>query len=132
MAPLEALDLDVLNWFQARHTPLWNVIIVNVTDLGYRYVVAVVLAVAAAVFALRRESRTALVLVLAGVAAGALTDGIKWTVRRPRPAVPPVAETSLLSPVLAALPVWSLPFSFPSGHALGSSAVYVTLALVVA
>jgi undecaprenyl-diphosphatase len=132
MTSLAALEWNVLTWFQARHTPQLNAVIVNLTDLGYRYVVALVLLAAAAVFVFRRQARTALYLLLAGVLASILTDGIKWLVGRPRPPLPAVAETSFLFPVLNALPSWWPSYSFPSAHAFVSSAGYVTLALVIA
>jgi undecaprenyl-diphosphatase len=146
MDVLGGLDQGVLHWFQAQHTPWLDAVMVNLTDLGNRYVVTVVALLAAVCFLAVRQYRAALLMVVAAVACWALVEGIKNVVRRERPPkteVRRVEEPSLLSRVLGAAeqrPTGELPqpthaertYSFPSGHALSSGAVYLTLALLVA
>jgi undecaprenyl-diphosphatase len=131
---LEGLDLHVLRWFQAAHRPWLDPVVANLTDLGHRYVITAVALAGAAVFLARRQARPALLLVAAALACWVLVEGVKRTVQEPRP---PRAEVrrvtpSELSEVLRQ-PSWAeASYSFPSGHALGSASVYLTLALLVA
>src|SRR5690242_19910936 len=97
---MDPLDQAVLHWFQARHTPWLNAVMINLTDLGHRYVVSVVALAAVGFFLARRRFRTALVVLLAALAAWGLVEGIKRAVQRPRPAgverVPPSLLTRAL------------------------------------
>jgi undecaprenyl-diphosphatase len=140
---LAALDQDVFRWFQDHQTPGLNHVIVNLTDLGHRYVVTLVALLAAACFLALRRPRPALLVLLAAVAAWALVVGVKHTVQRPRPPGIHHLEPSLLSRALSpgqAHPGGGLPeptpeessYSFPSGHALSSAAIYLTVALLAA
>jgi undecaprenyl-diphosphatase len=145
---MEFLDQSVLRWFQAQHTPGLDPVMVNLTDLGHRYIVTVVGLLAAVCFLLLRQSRAALLVLVATAASWGLVEGIKRAVQRPRPPKEEVrrVKPSLLSQVLAAKeakegkPAEGLPqptraeasYSFPSGHALTTAAVYLTLALLVA
>jgi undecaprenyl-diphosphatase len=142
---VDPLDQTVLHWFQARHTSWLNAVMINLTDLGHRYVVTVVALVAVVFFLAQRRFRTALVMLLAALVAWGLIEGIKRAVQRPRPAgverVPPSLLTRALALERQRLhPGEGLPevshaertWSFPSGHALASAAAYGTLALVTA
>jgi undecaprenyl-diphosphatase len=138
----DALDQGVLNWLQAHRTPLLDVLVINLTDLGHRFLLTLVTVVGAVCFLAARRPRTALLLLTAGLASILLVEGVKYVVRRPRPEGVREAPPSLLSvpfgvvqglgdrleekPVGEKRPT----FSFPSAHALGSAAVYGTLALV--
>ncbi len=140
---MDPIDQDVLHWFQVEHAPGLNLMMVNLTDLGHRYVVTAVALVAIVCFLARRQFRTALLVLLATLAAWGLVEGVKRVVQRPRPAGVEHVAPSLLSQALGAKrqgPAGGLPqptraeanYSFPSGHALSSAAVYGTIALVVA
>lgn len=90
---------------------------INVTALGSAPVV-VIIAVVAAAYAVA-AGRPRVVLALAWTPLAFLLDSaIKLLVRHPRPTV-----------AMIALPP---DFSFPSGHAVAASALYVTLALLAA
>jgi undecaprenyl-diphosphatase len=140
----EVLDQGVLSWFQAHRTPLLDTVVINLTDLGHRYVLTLVTLIAAGCFLAARRPRPALLILAAGLGSILLVEGIKHLVQRPRPEGIRPAPPSLLSRPLEAVQdvgakVRSQPsgekrhtFSFPSAHALGSTAVYGTLALLAA
>jgi undecaprenyl-diphosphatase len=134
----------VLNWFQTHRTPLLDTLVINLTDLGHRYVLTLVTVVASGCFLAARRPRRALLIVAAGLASILLVEGVKNVVQRPRPEGIREAPPSLLSGAFGAVPdlgerLEGKPpgekrrsFSFPSAHALGSAAIYGTLALVTA
>jgi len=71
-------------------------------------------------FAVVRQSRSAFILIMTAAAMLGLSEGTKELVHRKRPDLP--------NPVVAVPHT----FSFPSGHSLGSAAIYMSLALLVA
>jgi membrane-associated phospholipid phosphatase len=90
------------------------------THLGDRWFLGIVAAAAAVGFVAVRQGRTGLYVVLTLLVAIGLTIGVKYTVRRPRP-------------FEATLPYKQIDgYSFPSGHALESAALYGGLAAVLA
>lgn len=87
------------------------------THLGDPLVVTALTLVAAAVLWLRRDRRLALYVVLVRVAAVLVSALVKVAFHRARPVLPdPLAHAH--------------GYSFPSGHALGSAALFGSLALV--
>jgi undecaprenyl-diphosphatase len=141
---LGALDQGVLDWFQAHRTPLLDSVVINLTDLGQSYVLTLATVIAAGWFLAVRRPRAALLLVTASLASILLVEGVKHTVQRLRPEGVQPAPPSLLSGLIGAVqdfgegvrgkPVGGkqISFSFPSSHALGSAAIYGTLALLAA
>ena len=98
-------------------TAFQSAVAINVTALGSAPVVTIIALVAAA-YAVA-AGRPRVVLALAWTPLAFLLDSaIKLLVRHPRPSV-----------AMIALPP---DFSFPSGHAVAASALYVTLALLAA
>ncbi len=101
-----------------RHaTPALDAVMNAITALGATPVLTVIVLVAAVALLWRRRVREAAFLLIVGVGSAALTDLLKRAFARPRPALP-----------------WALTldsYSYPSGHALGSLACYVALAVVV-
>lgn len=98
-------------------TPLQSAVALNVTALGSAPVVTII-AVIAAVYAVS-AGRPRVVLALAWTPLAFLLDtAIKAVVRHPRP-----------TEAMIALPP---DFSFPSGHTVAASALYLTLALLAA
>jgi undecaprenyl-diphosphatase len=120
MPVLESLDQGTLPWMLNHHIPWLNHVMVVVTRMGDQPFLLVVALAAVAVLAWRRQYCRALVVAGVALAGAALTEIIKQVVGRPRPYVPHALVTIPLSP------------SFPSGHALNSAAIYVTLALIAA
>ena len=100
--------------------PSWMVLSVpDITALGGFTVLTLIWLMGGALLALHGRGREALVFMLAVAAAQALSETLKILIDRPRPTVVPHLglATSL---------------SFPSGHAMMSSAVYLTLATILA
>jgi undecaprenyl-diphosphatase len=89
-----------------------------ITRLGDENVVFSVASIAALLLACRRSWRTALILLTVALTAYWLTSGTKWLIPRKRPDLPnPIVEIPASR-------------SFPSGHALNSAAVYMSIALL--
>jgi len=90
----------------------------NLTHLGDPLVVTVLTVLVAVVMALVGRRRAAIYLLLVRAVAVVVGDGLKEVIRRARPVLPhPVAHAH--------------GFSFPSGHAIGSAALYASIAVVL-
>jgi undecaprenyl-diphosphatase len=132
---IEALDQGTGSWVAAHQGGWLRPVMVAVTFLGDRYLLGGL--VAAALLGLllawlvwrprypravwRDRFRGGLFLLAAALASFAFVEGIKPVVKRPRP------PTSTLTDVYH-----STSWSFPSGHAFSSAAIYGTLALLAA
>jgi membrane-associated phospholipid phosphatase len=92
--------------------------LVAVTDLGSPVTVTVLTAVVSVVLLLRRHSRDAAYLVIVRVAALGGETALKHVLARPRPDLVPWLTTAE-------------GFSFPSGHTTGTTALCVSLLVVV-
>jgi membrane-associated phospholipid phosphatase len=118
-APLRSLDrgvADGLNSLVAPHPPVVTVL-QALTDLGGRPVLMWLVCVVVVLLLIRRRTRLAVYLIVAGVGALLLDPSLKTLVGRLRPVVE--------------VPVAGAPGnSFPSGHALGSFVAYGALLLV--
>src|SRR4051812_37624152 len=91
----------------------------KLTHLGDPLVVTVLAVLAAVVMLALGRRRAAVYLLLVRAVAVVLGDGLKEVIRRARPVLAhPVAHAH--------------GFSFPSGHALGSAALYASIAIVLA
>jgi membrane-associated phospholipid phosphatase len=114
-----ANDQRLANWLHGRATDPLTDLFHGITFLG-NFLTLLAVTLVAVVFLWRRRERTdALFVALAFVGAQVLSSGMKLGFRRDRPFfADPLATEST--------------FSFPSGHALVSLAVYGALALVVA
>ena len=113
------LDTRFASWLHEQATPGWTTFFENATRLGNVPVLVAVTLVAAVILA-RKGLRTELeLLLLAVVGAEILTFGLKLGFERERPFFPdPLATEST--------------YSFPSGHASVSLAVYGTIGYIVA
>jgi undecaprenyl-diphosphatase len=116
---VEWLDRGTENLLAGLHQPWLDALLTAVTWLGDRIVLAIVVLAAVAVLLARRLRRAAFILMLTALAGFPLSEGVKVLMHRQRPDVPWRVITLPSS------------WSFPSGHALESTAVYGTLALVV-
>jgi membrane-associated phospholipid phosphatase len=106
-------------WLHGRATEPLTDVFRAVTRLGNFITLFAVTLVAVVIFWRRRERIDAVFVALAALGAQVLSTGMKLGFRRDRPFFPdPLATEST--------------FSFPSGHALVSLAVYGSIALVLA
>ena len=112
---LERLDQSVAPWFEAHQAPWLDRVMVWITTLGSSEVVYGVAIAAVVVLLAARRMRTAALVVAVTLCARLLTNQVKALVGRERPRPPGVHPTF---------------DSFPSGHALLSAAVYITVVLV--
>jgi membrane-associated phospholipid phosphatase len=112
-------DERVADWLHGRATDPLTDAFRAITTLGNFTTLIVVVVIAVAVLWRRGERTDALFVAVAFLGAQVLSSGMKLGFRRERPFFPdPLATEST--------------FSFPSGHALVSLAVYGSIALVVA
>jgi membrane-associated phospholipid phosphatase len=117
-SPVVRLDAWVANALHANVVPSATTALSAVTTLGSTLVLALVVAAAAAFLLRRSRIRDAALVLVAFVGAQVVTWALKAIFERPRP--------SFADPVATA--GW---FSFPSGHALSSIAVYGALAYLL-
>lgn len=117
---LESLDQGTVSFFQFHQNRWLDALFLHATRLGDSWFVALVTVVALWLFVEYRQLRAALLLAATALSAAGLNLVIKTFVARERPA--------------GNHPLEALPssFSFPSGHALVATAVYLALALLVA
>ena len=113
------LDTRFAAWLHEHATDGWTTFFENVTRLGNVPVLAAVTLVAAIVLARKRLTSELELLLLAAFGAQILTFGLKLGFERERPFFPdPLATEST--------------YSFPSGHAYVSLAVYGTIGYIAA
>lgn len=117
-APLSTLDLDVAAWLHARATPNGTALMFVVSDLGAPLTVIAITLLAAAVLAWTRRWYRLVFLLLATVGGEVVNILIKKAVHRHRP--------FFEDPILTLTS-----FSFPSGHAMGSTLLYGALAAIM-
>jgi undecaprenyl-diphosphatase len=120
---LRSLDWSTYTWFQwqTRHRPRLNAVMLDLTTLGGESVLTVVVLFALGFLLALRRYRTAGFVLAAVIGGVLLMDAIKAVVGRERPPEP-----------MAGLVYAPHSPSFPSGHAMVSAVVYLTLALVAA
>ena len=118
-APIVRLDAEVASDFHSHVTPPATFLLETITSLGSTSFLAVVTALAAGWLAGRGSRLDVALVVACFVGSQAVTWTLKAIFHRERPSfADPVATASS--------------FSFPSGHALASLAVYGALAYVFA
>jgi undecaprenyl-diphosphatase len=115
---LDAFDRAVLTTVVALRTPFMNGPAVDLTALGSVTVLTLIVLVALACFAVLRDLSSSAQLLLAAVGGALGSTWLKQVLERERP-----PELSRLVHVAS--------FSYPSGHSLASSAIYLTLALLL-
>ncbi|MEO8802605.1 MAG: phosphatase PAP2 family protein [Rudaea sp.] len=116
-APLRRLDLHVATWLHVRATPGWTSVMAVVSDLGAPITVIAITLVAGLVLLCLHERYRLLLLALAVPGGALLNVIIKQLVHRHRPV--------FNDPILTLTS-----YSFPSGHAMGSTVLYGVLAAI--
>jgi membrane-associated phospholipid phosphatase len=117
---LQAVDTGSCHAFQTMRTARLDHFWIFVTHLGDRSVLTPVVTFALGCFAARRRWRPCLVILALVFTGLFVEENTKVWIQRPRP---DVADPAIPRPD---------GYSFPSGHALNSSAIYLGLALLAA
>lgn len=117
---VQRVDEGALGWFMLRRADWLDAIMVPITHLGDRKTLIVVAALGVILFLSWRRYRSAVLLALTTGVSFAVVEGGKHWVGRLRPEV---------SDPLLPVPTTG---SFPSGHTLAATAVYVAFALLLA
>ncbi len=112
-----AWDAAVVRALAGARNPALNTWMRAVTLLGDGELLAVVTAAVVALLWWRRHWRSGMYLLIVSGGAGLLNAGLKALFARPRPALMLDASDG---------------FAFPSGHSMGSAAVYGAIAIIVA
>jgi undecaprenyl-diphosphatase len=115
----QAFDESVIRWLAARHTHGLDAAMVEITALGTGTVVIMIVAVAGLFLVLTQHKYPA-ILLLASTIGGLVLNGVlKLGFNRPRPSIFIPSVNTFSS-------------SFPSGHAMNATIVYVTVGYLAA
>ena len=112
-----AFDRAVAAWVRALRTPDGTIVAMDLTALGSTSVVTLVAVICCVMFALLRDARAIVHLAVASAGAGVLSRMLKLFFERPRPDDLP-----------ALVQVWN--HSYPSGHTVTATALYLTFAVL--
>lgn len=115
---VDAIDRTIILKVVALRGHFLNSAVRDITSLGSGTLVTIFCIIAVVVFASLREPLYALQVILATAAAGLWMTIAKSSIQRPRP-----------EPMLRLISASG--YSFPSGHASGAAALYLTLALII-
>jgi undecaprenyl-diphosphatase len=115
----QPFDEAVLRWMERHQTPLAERLMVEVTMLGTWIVVISIVSIAALFLWLTRHKYSAALLLVATAGGIGLNNILKVGFSRPRPQVFEWGTTVSSS-------------SFPSGHAMSATVVYITVAYLAA
>lgn len=116
----DIIDRAILMWLRPSDPPRWVIDIMrDVTALGSTVVLTIWVAVTALFVALCRRPWSCVFLVVATATGGLMSAGLKVFINRERPDL--IAHDLYVSTA-----------SFPSGHAMGSTVVYLTLGALIA
>jgi membrane-associated phospholipid phosphatase len=120
MQQIEGTDIGAYHFFQHLHPtmPVLNQAMKALTWVGDRRVLVPFAVLAAALFAWRKQNVTALIILITLGLGYALSDGLKYLIRRERPDVAFQIVERPRTP------------SFPSAHALNSMSLFVGVALI--
>jgi undecaprenyl-diphosphatase len=115
----QAFDESIIRWLAERHTPLLDAVMVEITALGTGTVVMMIVAVAGLFLGLTGQKFSAILLLASTFGGLALNGVLKLGFNRPRPTVFVPAVHTVSS-------------SFPSGHAMSATIVYLTVGYLAA
>lgn len=113
----QSLDILILEKIAGWRSPLLTYIFENITALGSLTLISLHTAIALALLLSTGDKTGAIQLAAASAGSWTLTETTKYLIARPRPTIiPALAEAS--------------GFSYPSGHAFTSAAMYITIAFL--
>jgi membrane-associated phospholipid phosphatase len=112
-------DTTILLWLHQRTNPSLDRVMLKITTLGDPSTVVILITISLSLLLWQKRVWAAQILVLTCLGGLILNQGLKLVFAKPRPQLwtPLIVEHS---------------YSFPSGHALGSSVVYGFLAVLLA
>lgn len=114
---VQTFDDSILKWVETLRTPFWNSMMLDVTALGGLALTVVLGLLAVTVFLLARDPAAAIHLVMTSAGGFYISIATKNIIARPRPSIiPQLIHVS--------------GFSYPSGHSITSSAIYLTMAIL--
>lgn len=114
---IQTFDENILRWIETLRTPFMNAMMVDVTALGGLALTVVLGLLACALFLLSKDRAAAIHLFLTASGGFLISIYTKGLIARPRPSVIPQL-------------IKASGFSYPSGHSITSSAVYLTMAIL--
>jgi undecaprenyl-diphosphatase len=114
-----ALDGWVFDWLLSIRSPWMTELMSAATDLGGSRMLAALVVIGGLFFGILHHARSALFLGAVGIGAALLNGGLKALFSRDRP-----------DALLQVVPAEG--YAFPSGHSMGSAAVYAAIALIAA
>jgi len=114
---VQQFDNQILNWVGTLRTPFLNMMMVDITALGGLALTIVLGLLSVAVFILAGDPAAAIHLVLTATGGFFISIYTKGLIARPRPEVIPQL-------------IHASGFSYPSGHSITSSAIYLTMAIL--
>jgi membrane-associated phospholipid phosphatase len=116
---VQSFDESILRWAGDLRTPFLNMMMVDITALGGLALTIVLGLLSIFLFLLARDPAAAIHLALTATGGFFISIWTKGLIARPRPNIIPQL-------------VHASGFSYPSGHAITSSAIYLTMAILAA
>lgn len=114
---IQTFDESILKWVESLRTPFWNSMMLDVTALGGLALTVVLGTLATVIFLLSDDIAAAVHLILTSTGGFFISSWTKNIISRPRPSVIPQL-------------IHASGFSYPSGHAVTSAAIYLTMAIL--
>jgi undecaprenyl-diphosphatase len=114
---IQTFDEGILRWVETLRSPFMNAMMVDITALGGLALTVVLGLLACALFLLSKDRAAAIHLFLTAGGGFLISIYTKGLIARPRPSVIPQL-------------IKASGFSYPSGHSITSSAVYLTMAIL--
>jgi membrane-associated phospholipid phosphatase len=119
------IDAPLLQWLESQERKRFTDTMLQITALGSVTVLTLIVLLVTTALLLGKHRRTALSVVVAAAGASVILTAVKHLVDRPRPFAAHVVDRKLDQFVGDTR-------SFPSGHSMGSMAVYLMLGFLLA
>lgn len=116
---LQQIDNSILLWAEGLRSPFMNIMMIDITALGGLALTIVFGLISIIFFFMARDPAAAFHFIFTATGGYALSIYLKGVIERPRPDIIPKL-------------IQAGGFSYPSGHAITISAVYLTLAILAA
>ena len=114
---VQTFDEGILKWVETLRTPFLSMMMLDVTALGGLALTIVLGLLSIALFLLAKDPAAAIHLAITSVGGFMISIWTKGIIARPRPSIIPQL-------------IHASGFSYPSGHAITSSAIYLTMAIL--